>query len=74
MTGPATARPRFTFDGEPIRNVIQNDKCFECGMGLCDPREWHPGFACETFKQSHNGETVWLALNDLIANKAAPWL
>lgn len=35
-----TAYPqRITFEGNPISNTIQTDKCFGCGMGLCDPRD-----------------------------------
>ena len=65
---------RVTFDGHDIGNVIQTEKCFECGMGLCDPQEWHPYSACETFKRTHDGQKVWEALRARIAEGDAPWL
>lgn len=58
---------RYRIDGTPITNVIQHDKCFECGMGLCDPREYHPWEACEEFKRSHDSRKVWRLLRPMLA-------
>ncbi len=65
---------RVRIDGTPITNVIQDDKCFDCGMGLCDPREWHPYVACEVFRRTHDSRKVWSALRDLAETGGAPWL
>lgn len=70
----AAIAQRITFEGHLITNTIQDDKCYGCGMGLCDPREWHPHIACETFKREHDGRKVWVVLHDLIENGVAPWL
>lgn len=57
------SRPqRITYDGDAIENTIQTDKCGYCGMGLCDPREWHPHRACEVFLETHDSREVWRAL------------
>lgn len=53
---------RITFDGEAIGNKIQTEKCGYCGMGLCDPREWHPHPACEEFLRTHDSRDVWRLL------------
>ena len=69
----SAAYTRRRIDGTTITNTIQDDKCFECGMGLCDPREWHPHIACESFKREHDSRKVWVVLKDLADNGVAPW-
>ena len=53
---------RITFEGNLISSTIQTDKCFGCGMGLCDPREWHPQLACDTYTSKHDSRAVWRKL------------
>jgi len=53
---------RITIRGGLIRNRIQHDRCADCGMGLCDPLEYHPYLACEVFKRTHDSREVWRAL------------
>lgn len=60
-------KPRLTFDGAVIANTIQEDKCHYCGMGLCDPREYHPHIACEAYLRTHDSREVWRELHRRIA-------
>jgi hypothetical protein len=56
-------RPRLTFNAGIITNTIQRDRCGYCGMGLCDPCEYHPHIACEAFERTHDSREVWRELH-----------
>jgi len=64
---------RLRIDGTPIKNVIQHDRCGDCGMGLCDPMEWHPYEACVNFKQTHDSGQVWALLHNRAKFGEKPW-
>lgn len=59
MSTSRPERPRLTMNGGIIRNTIQHDRCADCGMGLCDPREYHPFAACEAFRRTRDSREVW---------------
>ena len=56
---------RLTIGGDLIHNRIQDDRCWHCGMGLCDPREYHPHVACVAFLRTHDSREVWRELRRL---------
>lgn len=76
-TDRVAAYVRRRIDGTVIKNTIQErtqyEKCHDCGMGLCDPQEWHPWAACVGFKETHDSRDVWERLNEIAKEGGAPW-
>ena len=53
---------RVDLNGRPLANKVMDTRCAECGMGTVSAAEFHPFRACELYRESHNSETVWAAM------------